>query len=73
MRGLAAGPPEQRCLRPLTATRAELEPAPLPPSPSPTLTPPPAQQCGYSEDRRPASNLDPYTVTRLICESALLM
>jgi hypothetical protein len=30
-------------------------------------------RCGYYEDRRPASNLDPYIVTRLICESTLLM
>jgi hypothetical protein len=27
----------------------------------------------HAQDRRPASNLDPYVVTRLICESALLM
>ncbi len=33
----------------------------------------PALAPGYYEDRRPASNLDPYVVTRLICESALLM
>ncbi len=33
----------------------------------------PVEKCGYYEDRRPASNLDPYVVTRLICESALLM
>ena len=42
---------------------------PHPPAPHPTHPPtyPPPQ------DRRPASNLDPYVVTRLICESALLM
>lgn len=33
----------------------------------------PVEKCGYYEDRRPASNLDPYVVTRLVCESALLM
>lgn len=33
----------------------------------------PVEKCGYYEDRRPASNLDPYVVTRLIVESALLM
>jgi len=32
----------------------------------------PVEKCGYYEDRRPASNLDPYIVTRLIVESALL-
>jgi glutamine synthetase len=33
----------------------------------------PVEKCGYYEDRRPASNLDPYIVTRLICETTLLM
>ena len=32
----------------------------------------PVEKCGYYEDRRPASNLDPYTVTRLIVESTLI-
>jgi hypothetical protein len=32
----------------------------------------PVDQCGYYEDRRPASNLDPYVVTRLIVETTLL-
>lgn len=26
----------------------------------------PVEKCGYYEDRRPASNLDPYVVTRLL-------
>lgn len=33
----------------------------------------PAESCGYYEDRRPASNLDPYVVTRLLVETTLLM
>lgn len=33
----------------------------------------PVDKCGYYEDRRPASNLDPYTVCRLVCETTLLM
>jgi len=33
----------------------------------------PVEKCGYYEDRRPASNLDPYTVTRLIVETTLLL
>mmetsp|Transcript_4423 Transcript_4423/g.7332 ORF Transcript_4423/g.7332 Transcript_4423/m.7332 type:complete len:380 (-) Transcript_4423:507-1646(-) len=33
----------------------------------------PVEKCGYYEDRRPASNLDPYVVTRLIAETTLLM
>jgi len=33
----------------------------------------PVEKCGYYEDRRPASNLDPYVVTRLIVETTLLM
>ncbi|GAX75146.1 hypothetical protein CEUSTIGMA_g2590.t1 [Chlamydomonas eustigma] len=33
----------------------------------------PIEKCGYYEDRRPASNLDPYVVTRLLVESTLLM
>lgn len=33
----------------------------------------PVDKCGYYEDRRPASNLDPYLVCRLIVESTLLM
>jgi glutamine synthetase len=33
----------------------------------------PVDKCGYYEDRRPASNLDPYVVTRLLVESTLLM
>eukprot|EP01023_Acetabularia_acetabulum_P064120 TRINITY_DN8211_c0_g1_i2.p1 TRINITY_DN8211_c0_g1~~TRINITY_DN8211_c0_g1_i2.p1 ORF type:complete len:431 (-),score=80.90 TRINITY_DN8211_c0_g1_i2:423-1574(-) len=32
----------------------------------------PVEKCGYYEDRRPASNLDPYVVTRLLVETALL-
>ncbi|MEW5310384.1 MAG: hypothetical protein WDW38_002187 [Sanguina aurantia] len=32
----------------------------------------PVDKCGYYEDRRPASNLDPYVVTRLLCESTLV-
>lgn len=28
--------------------------------------------CGYFEDRRPASNMDPYLVTRLLVETCLL-
>ena len=28
--------------------------------------------CGYAEDRRPASNCDPYIVTRLIMETCIL-
>ncbi|KAL3137249.1 glutamate--ammonia ligase [Trebouxia sp. C0010 RCD-2024] len=31
----------------------------------------PVDKCGYYEDRRPASNLDPYVVTRLLVETAL--
>jgi glutamine synthetase len=33
----------------------------------------PVEKSGYYEDRRPASNLDPYVVTRLLVESTLLM
>nr|QKY15333.1 glutamine synthetase (glnA) [Polytomella parva] len=33
----------------------------------------PVEKCGYYEDRRPASNLDPYVVTRLIAETTLLL
>ncbi|GAB4820838.1 hypothetical protein N2152v2_007884 [Parachlorella kessleri] len=33
----------------------------------------PVDKCGYYEDRRPASNLDPYVVCRLLCETTLLM
>lgn len=33
----------------------------------------PVEGCGYYEDRRPASNLDPYVVTKLIVETTLLM
>ena len=33
----------------------------------------PVEKCGYYEDRRPASNLDPYVVTKLICESTLIL
>lgn len=33
----------------------------------------PVEKCGYYEDRRPASNLDPYVVTKLIVETTLLM
>ena len=32
----------------------------------------PVEKCGYYEDRRPASNLDPYVVTGLLVESTLL-
>ena len=28
--------------------------------------------CGYAEDRRPASNCDPYVVTRLLMETCIL-
>ena len=30
-------------------------------------------QCGYFEDRRPASNIDPYVVTSLIFETCCLL
>ncbi len=33
----------------------------------------PVEKCGYYEDRRPASNLDPYVVTRLIVETTVLL
>eukprot|EP00798_Chlamydomonas_sp_ICE-L_P028161 gene28161-31261_t len=33
----------------------------------------PVEKCGYYEDRRPASNLDPYVVTRLLVETTLLL
>jgi glutamine synthetase len=33
----------------------------------------PVDKCGYYEDRRPSSNLDPYVVTKLIAETTLLM
>ena len=33
----------------------------------------PVEKSGYYEDRRPASNLDPYQVTRLLVETTLLM
>ena len=32
----------------------------------------PVEKCGYYEDRRPSSNLDPYIVTRLLVETTLL-
>ena len=32
----------------------------------------PVEKCGYYEDRRPASNLDPYVVTGLLVETTLL-
>jgi glutamine synthetase len=32
----------------------------------------PVDKCGYYEDRRPSSNLDPYVVCRLIVETTLL-
>ena len=32
----------------------------------------PNDKCGYYEDRRPSSNLDPYVVCRLLVESTLL-
>ncbi len=32
----------------------------------------PVDKCGYYEDRRPASNLDPYVVIKLLVESALM-
>lgn len=32
----------------------------------------PVDKKGYYEDRRPASNLDPYVVCRLLVETALL-
>ena len=28
--------------------------------------------CGYLEDRRPAANMDPYTVTALLAETTIL-
>jgi glutamine synthetase len=33
----------------------------------------PLDKCGYYEDRRPASNLDPYVVCKLLVETTLLM
>ena len=33
----------------------------------------PVEKSGYYEDRRPASNLDPYVVTKLLVETTLLM
>jgi hypothetical protein len=33
----------------------------------------PVDKCGYYEDRRPASNLDPYVVCKLLVETTLLM
>merc|ERR1712036_183382 len=32
-----------------------------------------ADKCGYFEDRRPASNMDPYIVTRMIVQTTCLM
>ena len=32
----------------------------------------PNAKSGYYEDRRPSSNLDPYVVTKLLVETALL-
>ena len=32
----------------------------------------PVEKCGYYEDRRPSSNLDPYVVTRLLVETTLI-
>ena len=32
----------------------------------------PVDKCGYYEDRRPASNLDPYVVCRLLVQTTLL-
>jgi len=32
----------------------------------------PVEKCGYFEDRRPSSNLDPYVVTKLLVETTLL-
>ena len=31
-----------------------------------------AEKRGYNEDRRPASNMDPYVVTSLLAQTALL-
>jgi glutamine synthetase len=31
-----------------------------------------AEQCGYFEDRRPASNMDPYIVTKMIVQTTCL-
>jgi glutamine synthetase len=31
-----------------------------------------ADKCGYFEDRRPASNMDPYIVTKMIVETTCL-
>jgi glutamine synthetase len=33
----------------------------------------PLEDCGYYEDRRPASNMDPYVVTGMIAETTLLL
>jgi glutamine synthetase len=33
----------------------------------------PVEKSGYYEDRRPASNLDPYVVTKLLVETTLLL
>jgi glutamine synthetase len=33
----------------------------------------PVEKCGYYEDRRPASNLDPYVVTKLVVETTLIL
>jgi hypothetical protein len=59
----------RRCTRPRQpSTLCTLSPLNLGSSPTPPLTtPPPSPQvpvdkCGYYEDRRPASNLDPYVV-----------
>lgn len=43
----------------------------VPPTPTPRPPPPPSQ-CGYYEDRRPSSNLDPYVVCGLFVETTLL-
>lgn len=32
-----------------------------------------SMETGYFEDRRPASNMDPYVVTGMIAETTLLM
>jgi len=38
-----------------------------------TQPPPPAlSECGYFEDRRPASNMDPYVVAGKIMETCVL-
>ncbi len=44
-------------------------PPSLPSSLSPLST---SSQCGYFEDRRPSSNMDPYVVTGMLIETCCL-